>query len=317
MHKVRFSTFIITISIIMSACQPTAPSQAPQSDGITDIHVNTVVPTENRVTSETFPLPNCGGTGEIHQTLGTTASITKSVTVSGKATVRGGGEADIPETVKLKLEIEIEAAYQKTYESANSRLDTISMPAAAGTHVIYEIGWYEQSFSSLVEYSSNGQVYEVPYTYTLRVPKIDSSQQVACDTNGTTNAIPPTTQPIPQPTIAQVPTQSGNFIHNEPVSPETLARIVGGDAAYWTQAGSVVWVYSNKNHNTTIRHPGENMVLTYWAGFGDPQNASDCQIIISPVNSLEKAVKCPSGTNAQIVADQVGLHLIDYTGFFP
>jgi hypothetical protein len=125
------------------------------------------------------------------------------------------------------------------------------------------------------------------------------------------------TQPVLQPTITQAAAQSSILIHNEPVSPETLARIVGGDAAYWKQAGSVVWVYSNKDHNTLMRHPGENMILTYWAGFGDPQNTDGCQIIISPANSLEKYIKCTLGTNAQIVADQVGLHLIDYTGYFP
>lgn len=126
------------------------------------------------------------------------------------------------------------------------------------------------------------------------------------------------TQPaVLQPTIIPpVSTQNPVLIHGESVSSETLSRIVGGDAVDWKQAGYVVWVYSKENNNTTIRHPGENMVLTYWAGFGDPQNAGDCQIIISPVNKLEKAVKCPSGTNAQIVADQVGLHIVDYTGFF-
>jgi hypothetical protein len=125
----------------------------------------------------------------------------------------------------------------------------------------------------------------------------------------------PTSQlPTSNPPTA---TQSPVLIHNELVSPETLARIVGGDAAYWKQAGPVVWVYSNKDHNTLMQHPGDNMILTYWAGFGDPQNADGCQLIISPANSLEKYVKCPSGTNAQIVADQVGLHLIDYTGYFP
>jgi hypothetical protein len=122
---------------------------------------------------------------------------------------------------------------------------------------------------------------------------------------------------VPEPTIPAVSTQAPVLIHNETVSAESLARIVGGNTAYWKQAGAVVWVYSNKDHNTTMRHPGENMVLTYWAGFGDPKNAIDCQVIISPVNSLEKAVKCPSGTNAQLVADQVGLHLVDHTGFFP
>ena len=200
MHKIRISFAVSTLFIFMSACQPTPISQAPQSDNITDIHVNTSAPTEAHVSTEKFTLPNCGGTGEIHQTLGTTASITKSVTVSGKATVRGGGEASIPEVAKLKLEIEIEAAYQKTYETANSRLDTINMPAAAGTHVVYEIGWYEQLFSSIVEYSSNGQVYEAPYTYSLRIPKIDNSYQVACEPNATTSVNPSNTQPSSETT---------------------------------------------------------------------------------------------------------------------
>lgn len=117
-----------------------------------------------------------------------------------------------------------------------------------------------------------------------------------------------------QPTVLQPPVPT---IHGESVSSETLARIVGGDARYWKQAGGVVWVYSNENNNTTMRHPGENMVLTYWVGFGEPQNADSCQSIISPKNAFEIAVKCKSGTNAQIVADQVGLHIVDDTGFFP
>jgi hypothetical protein len=117
----------------------------------------------------------------------------------------------------------------------------------------------------------------------------------------------------PSPTL----TQQEPLLQNEPVSPETLARVVGGDATHWKQESSVVWVYSNKDHNTLIQHPGDNMIVTYWAGFGDPQNSYGCQIIISPANSSEKYVKCSSGTNAQIVADQVGLHLIDYTGYFP
>ncbi len=141
------------------------------------------------------------------------------------------------------------------------------------------------------------------------------------------NELQPTDTPYPTYTAAPsltTPTiqpsqnvQDLNLIHGEPISPETLAKTVGGNAAYWTQAGSYVWVYSNKGHNTLMRHPGDNMILTYWKGFGNPQNADGCQIIISPVNSLEKWVKCPPGTNAQIMADQVGLHLTDDTGYFP
>jgi hypothetical protein len=124
------------------------------------------------------------------------------------------------------------------------------------------------------------------------------------------------TQVPSQPTTEPVATQNSNLLHNESASPETLSRIVGGDPAYWTQKSSVVWVYANKDHNTLMRHPGDNMILTYWAGF-DEHDADDCQIIISPVNSQEKYVKCSSGTNAWVEADQVGLHLIDYTGYFP
>ncbi len=181
------------MSLFLGSCQPAPtgqpiPTEQPtnqntQNNAVENIRVTTVQPSETLVKTETFPLPNCGGTGEIRQTLGSTASITKSVTLSGKATIRGGGEAGIPETVKLKLEIEIEAAYQKAYESANSRLDTIDMPAAAGTHVVYDIGWYEQVFNSIVQYSIDGQVYEAPYTYKLQVPKLDNSRQISCGTN--------------------------------------------------------------------------------------------------------------------------------------
>ncbi|MCB8919249.1 MAG: hypothetical protein H6666_15140 [Ardenticatenaceae bacterium] len=160
-----------------------------------------------------------------------------------------------------------------------------------------------------------GVEFEIP-TSTI-VPTQEPIVIIPSATDTPQNQAANTQSVVLQPAIPPVPTQSPILIHSESASPESLARIVGGDAAYWKQAGPVVWVYSNKNNNTTMRHPGENMVLTYWAGFGDPQNASDCQIIISPVDSLEKAVKCPSGTNAQIIADQVGLHVVDYTGFFP
>lgn len=122
---------------------------------------------------------------------------------------------------------------------------------------------------------------------------------------------------LPQASKNPTKLQNPNLIHNEPVSPETLAKIVGGDVSYWAQRGSVVWGYSNKNHNTVFHHPGDNMILTYWAGFGDPQNADDCQIIVPLNDNLTKYVKCPSGTKAEIIADQVGLHLEDYTGYFP
>jgi hypothetical protein len=200
---------LIVLALMLVSCQPSTSSSVPvaKSNGIDDVRVIAAEPTESRVGSETFPLPNCGGTSELHQTLGTHASIFKSVTVSDRASVKGGGSVEIAETVKLKLEIEVERTYQSTYQAANSRLDTIDMPAAAGTHVIYQIGWYEQVFSSMVQYSTDDQVYEVPYTYKLRIPKIDNSDQIDdCDGKSTGNngqgvmpTVQPTTPSLPTP----------------------------------------------------------------------------------------------------------------------
>lgn len=193
-------TMLIIISaFVLAACQPTAsPTQSTQGNGIQDIRVQVAEPIRTTTKVEQFPLPNCGGTDKLAQSLGTYASASKSATVGAKATTTGSGEVAIPETVKLKLEIQVEFAYQQTFESVNSRLDTIEMSAAAGTHVVYTIVWEEQTFNSIVQYSSDGKVYEAPYTYKLSIPKIDTSYNVACSSgdnagnDGSGNVVPPT-----------------------------------------------------------------------------------------------------------------------------
>ncbi len=205
MNKISRIAFLI-LTVTLSACLPATPTtQIIQDSETNNVHVIVTNPTETLIDTEDFNLPNCGGTSELNQTLGTQASVTKSVTIGANATIKGGGEAEIPALAKLELAIEVEGAYQNTYESANSRLDTISMQAEKGTHVIYTIGWYEQTYSSLVEYSSNGQVYEAPYIYKLRIPKIENSNNESCPTNSngeTTNNNPTA---IPQ---AQLPSNS-------------------------------------------------------------------------------------------------------------
>jgi hypothetical protein len=129
-------------------------------------------------------------------------------------------------------------------------------------------------------------------------PPINSEYEPSATTKSTQNVINP------------------NLIHNELISEDTLAKIVGGSPLYWTQRGPVVWGYSNPDHNVVFHHPGDNMILTYWAGFGDPKNSGDCQITVPQNDNMTKYVKCPPGTKAEIIADQVGLHIIDYTGYF-
>lgn len=171
---------IIFCKIILISCTPPPTSVSQSNNNIQDIRVQVVEPERTTSKVEQFPLPNCGGTDKLAQSLGTFASISKSATVGAKAIVTGGGEVQIPEAVKLKLEIQVELAYQNTFESANSRIDSIEMSALAGTHVVYTILWENQTFTSIVQYSTDGKVYEVPYTYQLSVPKIDTSYQVVC-----------------------------------------------------------------------------------------------------------------------------------------
>lgn len=130
--------------------------------------------------TEEFPLPNCGGSSELAQTLGTQASIKKTVAVGGTATIRGGGEVPISSVIKGKLEAEISIAYNETFQNENSRLDSIQLKAASATHVIYVIQWVDQKYSSTVSYLLEGDTYDADYVYTLRVPKISNSYSIEC-----------------------------------------------------------------------------------------------------------------------------------------
>lgn len=83
-----------------------------------------------------------------------------------------------------------------------------------------------------MQYSSNDQVYEAPYTYKLSAPKIDKSYNVACsetssgnDSSRDTTEIQPATQP---------PSSSNSAtVGRCPNTPEEAAGFFGGSPAYW------------------------------------------------------------------------------------
>ena len=231
MRKPLHTQLAIVIStILLVSCVPgTVSIPNGGNDDIHDIRVQVVEPIRTTAKVEQFPLPNCGGTDKLAQSLGTYASVSKSATVGATATTTGGAEVAIPETAKLKLEIQVELAYQSTFESANSRIDSIVMSAAAGTHVIYTILWEEQGFNSIIKYSADGKVYEAPYAYQLRVPKIDTSYNIICPTPIVGNgSVGPTQSPITatQPSSS---TSAGKC----PSTAEKAASIFGGSVAYW------------------------------------------------------------------------------------
>lgn len=216
---------IIVLATLLISCQPNIGNVATPnsaSSEIQDIRVQVVEPTRTTARVEQFPLPNCGGTDKLVQSLGTYASVSKSATVGASATVTGGGEVAIPETARLKLEIQVELAYEKAFESANSRTDSIEMSAAAGTHVIYTVLWEEQTFNSIIQYSADGKVYEAPYTYQLSVPKIDTSYNVDCGggNNGNGNS-----QPMPTIIVA-TPNPPSQPTYPESLCPTSISQSV-------------------------------------------------------------------------------------------
>ncbi len=186
--KVHYRKFMLSILLVMVCLQTVSCGDGPE---VSDVQVSktdqyTSVPAD----TEEFPLPNCGGTSELKQTLGAQVSVKKSVVLGGTAKVSGGGNVDIPMVVGGKLEAEIAIAYSETFQNENSRLDSIELKAAPGTYVVYVIQWVNQKYYSTVNYILEGKLNTADYVYTLRVPKISNSYPIDCSTTPTVKPNP-------------------------------------------------------------------------------------------------------------------------------
>jgi hypothetical protein len=221
---------------------PTPPATSHVSESnIENVQVRPVSPTTRIAGTEEFALNNCGGSSELSQSLGTQASVAKTVTVAANAKTTAGAEVAIPATAKAQLKVEVGAAYEQAYNTAISRADTIIMTAAPGTHVVYVVQWEEQNRSSIVTYNMDGQALEAAYEYTLGVPKVSDSYPVDCPASApsmpsdilvtstqtpsmpTDTPRPPTDMPVP---TADTPTTSGSISITSltPSPPTTLTQ---------------------------------------------------------------------------------------------
>lgn len=317
MNLKKPQSLVILLSLLVTSCGTPQPLNQNGNNQGTNIEIQITGTESEELETVAISQQNCTGNAEVENLVEKSRTIQYILEVQNGASVNANGQVGFAGT-DVELGATIASQFGQSYGTSETITRSITVKAKSGTNMQHFIRQMEIWKVGQAKISVGGQQTIIPFKFRYDFAiELANSNPVACETNGTTNTSPSNTQPVPQPTIAQVAPQTPNLIHNEPVSPETLVRIVGGDAAYWTQAGHVVWVYSNKDHNTVMRHPGDNMILTYWAGFGDPQNADGCQIIVPQADNLAKYVKCPTGTHAEIVADQVGLHLIDYTGYFP
>lgn len=169
---------LAVLILMLSACggrseEPTSdPGSRGRSDEASSIVVGQPDAATQVVGSEEIPLPNCGGSGPLRQTLGDSTTVRKGFQLGARATTGAGVEVSIPQTAKVQLQAEIEATYQRDFERADSRLDTIQMEAAPDSHVVYEIEWVETVYASDVSFIMHGESHQAPYNYSLTVPRL-------------------------------------------------------------------------------------------------------------------------------------------------
>jgi hypothetical protein len=183
-------------------------------------------------------LPNCGGSSELSQSLGTQTSVKKVTGIGAKATASVGGEVGISAAAKLKLEAAVESTYQQVYETATSRVDTIVMKAAPMSYVIYVVQWNEQRYESTIEFNEHEKTYETSYSYVLSVPKIGDSYQVSC----------PTQTISPSPTLDAAATTEALAIQEATAQriaademATAIARKAAADVTATREAGRIIW----------------------------------------------------------------------------
>lgn len=256
--KHRFMSLLgIFLLMSISSCQSASPATDNQQPTITtgggevqNIQVDKVTPQRTSGITEEFPLPNCGGTEKLTQTLGTQVSVSKSVQMGTTVSVSGGGEVGVSAAAKITVEAGIEAAYQQEYDTANSRLDTIGMGAAPKTHVIYTIEWEKQEFSSVVTFEFNREVVQTPYTFTMNVPKIANSREEQCSEIG--SVVPPT--PVPQNQSGVDTTSSTPVSQEGPFRPHYQVVVGDGIFAQGTFSDGLSeytesWLWANDHFN--------------------------------------------------------------------
>ena len=189
----RLLAILILITLLLMSCQN---SPTTSNEEITDVFVN--MPLEPQVSilgTEDFPLPNCGGTSVLSQSLGSLASVSNSSIIGTTAKISGVGEVQVSPVVKFKLQTELSVAYQQTLSNENARTDTIQLSAEPGTYVIYKVQWEQHTYSSNVSYAVGNNVYDVPYDFVLRVPKLDRSDQLPCSGGGVFTPSSPSSVP--------------------------------------------------------------------------------------------------------------------------
>lgn len=248
---------------------------------------------------ETVVIRNCGIPEE--KVTDCSAGTTKDLSLS----FSGGGQIGIGAGINLSGSVQSGLGIGR---SSGESL-TLPVPPEGSIYEIDVVKEYKIKSGIMLAHSESGAEQDVSYNFmaSCSIQTIEKRIE-SCDGTSSESAVEIEPENTTSTSVSVLPNGS-------PVSPDSLADLLGGEAQYWTNRGPDVWGYWNKGGNVTFRHPGGGSILTYWSGFPEPRNASDCQSIIVQAEDT-RYVKCPNGTKAAFESDGVGFHLIDHTGYF-
>jgi len=169
--------FGLMFSLLLNACNG---GEDEQWD-IKDIRIESARVIETPLgEQQEIDLPNCGGTSPLKQTLANFASVQYGTTIGEKAITEAGAEVGIPESIRINLKQEIEAAYQQEYTAQSSILNTYEMETLPQSHVVYVAEWMEHKYDSVVTFVEKGEVHRTSYQYVLLIPRLCDSYQKDC-----------------------------------------------------------------------------------------------------------------------------------------
>jgi hypothetical protein len=294
LSKPLFSTFV-AIAILITSCN-TPVSSPPTSIPGDESKVIIQNEIDGDEVIQKFDIFNCDGKAEV--TRSESRSFTVDLTISAELAAKIGASAEV-------LSAEIQATIGTALGVGKSQETTIEVKAPPGTHMFFELAWVGTSISGTVQ-NLKGSSVQIPFQ-SFKPKNVRIQRQYD-------NGCPSPTSSSNQDTIIPPPMNDSNLICGEQVTGQALAKCIGGKADFWTYRGTDVWGYWDKGNNVTFHHPGNNTILSYWAGFPDPRNAGSCEIIVVQSEDT-KYVKCTE-KGAEFESDGVGFHIIDHTSIF-
>lgn len=274
---------------------------------------------------------NCGGTDDATYTIAKEREISHQLDVGSELTVNADGSVKVLGT-GIGLGTTVAAKVGATYGKRDTVQRTIEISVKPKTMVEYEVSLQDVYESGDAEITVGNQKTTIPFRFfddfvlvllgTRELPCLDTPTVVptytvtAAIATSVQTEIPADTPVPPMATSTPVPPPPTKRVcrlpNGEAISPESLARQIGGDVAHWTyRGGNCVWGYWNKDVIATFRHPGGNTILTYWDGYAEPRNSGGCWVTV-PVPGGEhdgktRVVQCPDA-GAEFESDGVGFH---------